>query len=296
MTMGQRLLALRTQAGLSQEALAERLGVSRQSISKWETDASIPDLDKLVRLGEIFGVTLDELVKGTTDDKAQDAQVIQDPGGAGPTEAAGTPSAAATEEVLRLHRQKLLGILLIVVSLAVTLLNFALFFVTLPVFAAGMLCLLVRRRLGLAIGWTLWISALVVTRYGSAVSMGQLLNPEYWQHMTPIVPLLALAQLAALVLLAWQTLRNPPALKACWAIWLGLLAALWLPALRLLYVPVSSPLSAPEVLVNFLPLLSPDYYKNAPLGAALWWCHLLALVWLVRHSWQSRRNAARTSA
>lgn len=64
MTMGQRLLALRTQAGLSQEALAERLGVSRQSISKWETDASIPDLDKLVRLGEIFGVTLDELVKG----------------------------------------------------------------------------------------------------------------------------------------------------------------------------------------------------------------------------------------
>lgn len=64
MTMGQRLLALRTRAGLSQEALAEQLGVSRQSISKWETDGSIPDLDKLVRLSEIFGVTLDELVKG----------------------------------------------------------------------------------------------------------------------------------------------------------------------------------------------------------------------------------------
>lgn len=67
MTMGQRLLALRTRAGLSQETLAERLGVSRQSISKWETDASIPDLDRLVRLSEIFGVTLDELVKGTAD-------------------------------------------------------------------------------------------------------------------------------------------------------------------------------------------------------------------------------------
>ena len=296
MTMGQRLLALRTQAGLSQEALAERLGVSRQSISKWETDASIPDLDKLVRLGEIFGITLDELVKGTADHKAQGAQVIQDTGNEGHTEATGTPSASATEEVLRLHRQKLMGILLIVVSLTVTLLNFALFFVTLPVFAAGVLCLLIRRRLGLAIGWTLWIFALVVTRYASAVSMGQLLNLEYWQHMTPMVPLLALAQLAVLLLLALWTLCNPPGLKACWAIWLGLLAALWLPAVRLLYVPMFPSLSAQEVLVNFFPLLSADYYKNAPLGAALWWCYVLALVWLVRHSWRSRRNAGQPSA
>lgn len=69
MTMGQRLLALRTRAGLSQEALAERLGVSRQSISKWETDGSIPDLDRLVRLSEIFGVTLDELVKGMPEEQ-----------------------------------------------------------------------------------------------------------------------------------------------------------------------------------------------------------------------------------
>ena len=74
MTMGQRLLALRTQAGLSQEALAEQLGVSRQSISKWETDSSIPDLDKLVRLSEIFGVTLDELVKGETAPDAASAE------------------------------------------------------------------------------------------------------------------------------------------------------------------------------------------------------------------------------
>lgn len=74
MTTGQRLLALRTRAGLSQEALAERLGVSRQSISKWETDGSIPDLDNLVRLSEIFGVTLDALVKGS----AEDQQMLRD--------------------------------------------------------------------------------------------------------------------------------------------------------------------------------------------------------------------------
>lgn len=67
MTLGQRLCQLRTGAGFSQDALAERLGVSRQSVSKWETDASVPELDKLIRLSQLFGVTLDELVKGTAD-------------------------------------------------------------------------------------------------------------------------------------------------------------------------------------------------------------------------------------
>ena len=52
------------QAGLSQDTLAEQLGVSRQSVSKWETDGSIPDLNRLVKLSTVFGVTLDELVKG----------------------------------------------------------------------------------------------------------------------------------------------------------------------------------------------------------------------------------------
>ena len=64
MTLGERLVRLRNQAGMSQDALAEKLGVSRQSVSKWETDASVPDLDKLVKLSEIFDRSLDELVKG----------------------------------------------------------------------------------------------------------------------------------------------------------------------------------------------------------------------------------------
>ncbi|MBQ2996260.1 MAG: helix-turn-helix transcriptional regulator, partial [Oscillibacter sp.] len=50
MTLGERLTALRKEKGMSQDALAGILGVSRQSVSKWETDASIPDLDNLVRL------------------------------------------------------------------------------------------------------------------------------------------------------------------------------------------------------------------------------------------------------
>lgn len=64
MTLGQRIHTLRSAAGLSQEQLAERLDVSRQAISKWELDTSAPDLDKLVLLGNLFGISLDQLVKG----------------------------------------------------------------------------------------------------------------------------------------------------------------------------------------------------------------------------------------
>ena len=64
MTLGQRLASLRNQKGWSQDELAAALGVSRQSVSKWETDASIPDLDRLVKLSGLYGITLDELVKG----------------------------------------------------------------------------------------------------------------------------------------------------------------------------------------------------------------------------------------
>ena len=45
MTLGERLIQLRAKAGLSQDTLAEQLGVSRQSVSKWENDASVPDLE-----------------------------------------------------------------------------------------------------------------------------------------------------------------------------------------------------------------------------------------------------------
>ena len=64
MTLGEKICRLRKARGLSQGDLADTLGVSRQSVSKWETDSSVPDLDKLVALSRRFGVTLDELVCG----------------------------------------------------------------------------------------------------------------------------------------------------------------------------------------------------------------------------------------
>ena len=58
MTTGQRIAQKRKESGLSQEALGEELGVSRQSIYKWESDAALPEIDKLVALSRRFGVTV----------------------------------------------------------------------------------------------------------------------------------------------------------------------------------------------------------------------------------------------
>lgn len=71
MSLGSNIYALRAQANLSQEELAAKLSVSRQSVSKWETDASVPDVDKLIQLSKIFGVTLDFLVNGEEDYQQQ---------------------------------------------------------------------------------------------------------------------------------------------------------------------------------------------------------------------------------
>ena len=63
MTMAEKILSLRTERGMSQDDLAERLEVSRQSVSKWETGQSTPDLDKIIKLADLFGVNVDELVR-----------------------------------------------------------------------------------------------------------------------------------------------------------------------------------------------------------------------------------------
>ena len=63
MTFSEKISALRKQKGWSQEELAEKLMVTRQAVSKWESAQSMPDLDKLVQLSEALGVSTDYLLK-----------------------------------------------------------------------------------------------------------------------------------------------------------------------------------------------------------------------------------------
>ena len=63
MTLGEKIQKLRKQRGLSQEALAEKVTVTRQTISKWELGQSLPDLDFIAQLSDIFSVSSDYLIK-----------------------------------------------------------------------------------------------------------------------------------------------------------------------------------------------------------------------------------------
>ena len=73
-TIGNRIQKFRKEKGLTQEELAAKLGLSSQAVSKWENDASCPDISLLPKLCELLGVTSDELLSG----KTETAKVVPD--------------------------------------------------------------------------------------------------------------------------------------------------------------------------------------------------------------------------
>ena len=82
MTLGERIVHYRKRQGLSQEQLSQRLGVSRQSVSKWERDESLPEADKLPLLAKTLGVSLDALLSGEEEAPPQPAGPTPAKGGA----------------------------------------------------------------------------------------------------------------------------------------------------------------------------------------------------------------------
>lgn len=130
MTLGEKLSKLRKEYNYTQEQLADILGVSRQSISKWESDISYPETDKLIELGKLFECSMDYLLKDDI------------------TEKDGVPTSIFTEKVeeisksLMSHKNKqrmkkilkISGIILAVV-LAVDIISLILYFCIL-----GILC------------------------------------------------------------------------------------------------------------------------------------------------------------
>lgn len=102
-TLGERIYQERTARRLSQTDLAEALEVSRQSVSKWETNASVPDLDKLVRMCELFEVSMDSLVRGMAPQAPED----------------NSPEAAAPKKENSLNVRIILGLMLVFFGLLV---------------------------------------------------------------------------------------------------------------------------------------------------------------------------------
>lgn len=79
MTLADKIMELRKKQGWSQEELAEKLDVTRQSVSKWEGAQSVPDIAKIVQMSEIFGVTTDYLLKDDADDKVTQKACEEEP-------------------------------------------------------------------------------------------------------------------------------------------------------------------------------------------------------------------------
>lgn len=145
MSLGTNISRLRAEKRLSQGDLAEVLEVSRQSVSKWETDSSVPDLDKLIKLSQLFRVTLDELVTGAEPQlKVETPPVMVSPSMPG---------------------RKIAGIILFCMAFLAFLIPTVLggilvgLILAVPFLVCGIICFLVRKRPGL---WCAWAAYLAV--------------------------------------------------------------------------------------------------------------------------------------
>lgn len=122
-TLGQRIQESRRAAGLSQEALGEQLNVSRQAVSKWESDAAIPELENLIAMSRIFGVSIGRLL-GVEPERAEEPEQPPENGGLTEKELAAVEAIAAkyAEEAQRHQRPKWSGRRKAACALAVLLL------------------------------------------------------------------------------------------------------------------------------------------------------------------------------
>ena len=235
MTLGERITALRNRHHMSQGDLAERLTVSRQSVSKWETGSSIPDLDKLIALSEIFGITLDELVKGpqsepglasaptpeeTTDSSTEDTPPSHtcdtNTEGQQHTTYASHTTAKPLEPHIS-HTQRIIGFLLIGAGLFGTVLGLVLtsnlMILTLLLILFGILCLTIKRHVGLVIGWIILIPAFFILPSLTGVTPLGMLHMlrhlgDAKMNLSLLLALLYWACVIIMAILTWRTVQK----------------------------------------------------------------------------------------
>ena len=172
MNLGERIYRLRTEKKLSQNDLAELLNVSRQSISKWENNNAMPDLEKAVKLSEILGVTLDELVKGRDgrEKTAVDNTMITE-------EDAGEKTNTSQEQKCdggRTPLRKIVGVILLCMSLFLGVIMMfgtgsilGVLILMSPFLLCGIACLKVEQHLGMWCCWAIYFSVDMFLRYGT---------------------------------------------------------------------------------------------------------------------------------
>ena len=201
MNLGETIYRLRSQRNMSQGDLADALEVSRQSVSKWENNSAVPELEKIVRMSEIFGVTLDELV---LEKKAQP----------NPPE----PEVKTVYVEKSGGHRKTVGVILLCFAvmsfLALAFLAGILgaLAVAAPFAFCGLICLLVSKHPGLWCGWTAYLWVDVYLRFATGVSWQFLFWGLRYDGMTvqTIVAAGEFAILLALILVTVAKLAKFP--------------------------------------------------------------------------------------
>ena len=212
MTLGENIVRLRTQKNWSQGDLADALDISRQSVSKWETDASIPELDKLLKLSELFGVTLDELVRGEEVPKTETAMPT-----AQTVPASFAPQAAPGREKHHTIAGTVLlctgaVILIFCLLLAGDLLAGLLF--ASPFLICGIICFAVKRRVGLCCGWAVYLCIDLYLRFATGLSWTTIFMTPLWTYEMNYMRLaIAWMQFFAMLVMIVCTVRSYRTLK-----------------------------------------------------------------------------------
>ncbi len=170
MTLGGKIAKLRTEHHLSQGDLAEKMGVSRQSVSKWETGSSVPDLDKLVVLSELFDVSLDTLVKGQEPKESKDFQPF-----------ASQQSPEKKYPPRKIAGWILLGIGLLSVVFGVAFNNLALAILGGYLLLCGIICQIVKKHPGLVIGWGTFLPCAYFLPRVTSANMRMIFHPYAYQ-------------------------------------------------------------------------------------------------------------------
>ena len=196
MSLHETIYTLRTARNMSQLELAEALDVSRQSISKWETGAAVPELDKLVKLSDVFGITLDELVRGA----AQPGEPKEE------KENVSQPTVIIERKGMEPHRIVALAVLCTSLVLMVLLAGFGggrvALVAGLPLVSVSAIFSILPRRHLLWGFWLLWTLALVT---GRIVTGGSFLS---WAVAGPLGAVIGIGLCVSLFVLLRATVRR----------------------------------------------------------------------------------------
>ena len=175
MSIGQRISELRKSNALSQEYVAERLGVTRQAVSKWETNQSAPDTYNLIALAELFGVSVEYIATGKQPEQLRPPELQQ-------------PDIHTTQSHGKFGMQKIIGFILLGAGLfsliLAVLLSEILLYLSVYLIVGGILCLALRRNVGLVTAWTFWGMTLLTFSILTRINLFSIFNPDIYQGVS----------------------------------------------------------------------------------------------------------------